>query len=256
MMTILDDIVAVKKESLKNYPDKIETVKRNPLPFKKSIEQSTTLGVIGEVKRASPSKGDINPGISPAEQAGKYEAGGASAISVLTESQFFKGTLNDMSEVHQKVNVPVLNKDFIIDDRQIAEAYNHGVDIILLITAILSDEDLKYLYDYAQSLNLECIVEVHDAEEMERALKLSPEIIGINNRDLKTFEVKLETTETLLDKYRKEGILFIGESGIKTHTDAERMAAAGAGCLLVGETLMRHDTPEAAIQTLKVKKYD
>ncbi|MFD2830118.1 indole-3-glycerol phosphate synthase TrpC [Corticicoccus populi] len=255
-MTILDDIVEVKKRQLESYPEEIKTIERTPVPFKVKAEADGTLGIISEIKRASPSKGDINPGISPVFQAEQYVSGGTTAISVLTETDYFKGSLDDLQAVKQAVDVPVLNKDFIIDQRQIAKAYNHGADIILLIAAILSDEEMKSLYDYASELNLECIVEVHDEEEMKRALKLQPEIIGINNRNLKTFEVDLKTTETLLEKYNHPGILFIGESGIKTESDAVRMSKAGAGCLLVGETLMRDNTPAEVIRKLKVAKHD
>lgn len=253
-MTILDDIVEVKKTLLKEYPSTIATIERTPIPFKRNVQGSDALGIISEVKRASPSKGDINIGITPYEQGMKYVNGGTSAISVLTETNFFKGALKDMEDIRQVVDVPILNKDFIIDERQISEAYNHGADIILLIVSILSDDELKYLYDYAASLEMECIVEVHDEEEMQRALRLKSEIIGINNRNLKTFEVDLKNTKTLLDKYYDENILFIGESGIKTREDAEYMAETGAGCLLVGESLMRDNDPRKMIENLKVAK--
>lgn len=255
-MTILDDIVAVKKEKLKFYPKDIQPVHRTPVPFKARVDADSTLGIISEMKRASPSKGDINLGVTPSEHGMRYERGGTTAISVLTETDFFKGSLRDLEDIRVAVDVPILNKDFIIDKRQITEAYNAGADIILLITAILTDDEMAGLYRYAASLGLECIIEVHDEAEMKRALKLNPEIIGINNRNLKTFEVDLNTTRRLLETYNDDNILFIGESGIHTIHDAEEMADAGAGCILVGESLMRGENPGEMIQALKVKKHD
>lgn len=253
-MTILDEIVEAKKEMLKHYPRKIDVAAgRQPLKFKERVKNNKTLSIISEVKRASPSQGSINGDMTPATQAGLYVEGGTTAVSVLTEEEYFKGSLNDLAYVRNKVDVPILDKDFIIDERQIVEAYNHGADIILLIVSILSDAELEHLYDFAASLGLECIVEVHDEEEMKRALKQKPEIIGINNRDLKTFKVDLATTETLLDRYYDEDILFIGESGVKSEADAVRMKEANALCLLVGETLMRTDHPGEVIRELKVK---
>ena len=254
-MTILDKIVAAKKETLKDYPETIEvTSDRRPVPFKDRVEKEKLLSIISEIKRASPSAGDINTDMTPAEQAALYVEGGTTAISVLTEEKFFKGSLKDLEAVRQAVDVPILNKDFIIDERQITDAYNHGADIILLIVTILSDAELETYYQKAKALNLEVIVEVHDEEELKRALKINPEIIGINNRDLKTFKVDLNNTVKLIDKYYDENILFIAESGVKTAQDAEKMAGGKAGCLLVGETLMKPAHPAEAIRELKVKK--
>lgn len=252
-MTILDKIVAVKKETLKSYPEVVgRTSDREPIPFKERVQAEETLGIISEIKRASPSKGDINTGFTPADQAGLYVEGGTTAISVLTENDFFKGSMRDLKDIRQSVDVPILNKDFIIDARQIMDAYNHGADIILLIVTILDDDTLAHFYKTAKGLGMEVIVEVHDEEEMKRALKLEPEIIGINNRDLKTFKVDLDNTVKLIGKYYDDEILFIAESGMETRADAQKMADGNARCLLVGETLMRADHPAEVIRELKV----
>ena len=251
-MTILDDIVEVKKEELLEYPAEIELITREkPLDFTGSLKRRDGIALISEVKRASPSQGDINAVMDPLTQAKSYVKGGADAISVLTDTSFFKGTFDDLKQIADEVDVPVLNKDFIIDKRQINRAYNHGADIVLLIVTILDDETLQDLYDYASELGLNIIVEVHDEDELKRALKISPKIIGINNRDLKTFTVDIGNTETLLKKYGTDDIHFIAESGIHTGTDAGRMKQAGAAGMLVGESLMRADSIEEKIKELK-----
>ena len=251
-MTILDTLVQVKQKELKDYPENVEVVAREkPRNFLKHLNEASGISLIAEVKRASPSKGDINTEMNPLEQAQKYVDGGADAISVLTESEYFKGDFEDMKVISQSFDVPVLNKDFIIDKRQIARAYNFGADIILLIVTILNDEELSTLYDYAKSLDLNVIVEVHNDKEIERALKISPEIIGINNRDLKTFTVDISNTENLIDKHKKDGIHFIAESGIHDSNDARRMVDKGASAMLVGESLMKASNIKEKIKELK-----
>lgn len=251
-MTILDDIVAVKKEELLEYPAEIELITRaKPLDFIQSLKQNDGIALISEVKRASPSQGDINVVIDPLTQAKSYVKGGADSVSVLTETSFFKGTFDDLKQIAGAVDVPVLNKDFIIDKRQINRAYNCGADIILLIVRILNDETLLDLYNYASELSLNIIVEVHDENELKRALEISPKIIGINNRDLRTFTVDIGNTETLLKKYGRDDIHFIAESGIHTGTDAGRLKQAGAAGILVGESLMRADSIADKIKELK-----
>lgn len=254
-MTILDDIVKVKKEELLRYPDEVDLITREkPRDFTAGFNRDNGIALISEVKRASPSQGDINAVMDPLTQAESYVRGGADAVSVLTENRFFKGSFDDLETIAQTVDVPVLNKDFIIDKRQIARAYNHGADIILLIVTILDDDALSELYNYASSLDLNVIVEVHDEEELKCALKISPEIIGINNRDLKTFTVDIGNTENLLRKYGTNDIHFIAESGIHTGEDAERMKLAGASGMLVGESLMRAASIEEKIRELKAGK--
>lgn len=254
-MTILDTIVADKQLDLQALPNNIALTRRSPVrPFYENIRKSNTLCVISEIKRASPSKGDIKIDVEPIEQAQAYQAGGADAISVLTEQHHFKGSMADLKLVRENVAVPVLNKDFITDKRQIIEAFNHGADIILLIVAILTDDQLRDYYNFAASLNLNILVEVHDEEEMLRALNIQPKMIGINNRNLKTFNVDIAQTERLLARYYQEDIIFVAESGIKTPEDAKRMQQAGASVLLVGETLMQSGHPAATLQSLKVKR--
>ena len=251
-MTILDDIVEVKKEELLEYPAEIELITREkPLDFTGSLKRRDGIALISEVKRASPSQGDINAVMDPLTQAKSYVKGGADAISVLTDTSFFKGTFDDLKQIADEVNVPVLNKDFIIDKRQINRAYNHGADIVLLIVTILEDEVLQDLYNYATELGLNIIVEVHDEDELKRALKISPKIIGINNRNLKTFTVDIGNSDRLLKKYGTNDIYFIAESGIHTGADAGRMKQAGASGMLVGESLMRADSIAEKIKELK-----
>ncbi|MFC3420173.1 indole-3-glycerol phosphate synthase TrpC [Salinicoccus hispanicus] len=252
MSAILEEIISHKRIEVEAMSTQEVVRSRRPVSFVKRLENATTMSIIGEVKRASPSKGDINIGIDPKAQAEKYVKGGVDVISVLTDRNYFKGSLRDLETVKCTVDVPVLNKDFIIDERQIDRAYLYGADIILLIVAALDDETIARLYDYAGSYGMECIVEVHTKAEMERALKLEPELIGINNRDLKTFEVDIANTEQLLSEYGNADTIFISESGIRTEEDAERMQAAGARALLVGETLMRAEDPEQVIESLKV----
>ncbi|WP_031547357.1 indole-3-glycerol phosphate synthase TrpC [Salinicoccus luteus] len=254
MAAILEEIISHKRIEIQSLGAQQIIRSRKPVSFRERIESSGTMAVIGEVKRASPSRGDINISIKPEGQAAKYVSGGVDAISVLTDENYFKGSMRDLEAVKCAVGVPVLNKDFIIDERQIDRAYLYGADVILLIVAALDDGTLKRLYDYAGTYGLEAIVEVHTEEEMERALAIAPELIGVNNRDLKTFEVDIANTERLLAKYGDASTHFIAESGIKTEADAERMRDAGASALLVGETLMRAEQPDAAIRSLKVPR--
>ncbi len=251
MTTILDDIIAYKRQEVTQLPAEEEVSDRTPASLKDRLDAAGTMGIIGEVKRASPSKGDINIGMEPDEQAEKYAAGGADAISVLTDDKYFKGSMADLEAVRKVVGLPVLNKDFIIDERQIDRACRHGADVILLIVAALDDEALARLFAYASSYGLECIVEVHTADEMERALKIHPALIGINSRNLKTFEVDLGNTEKLLEAYGHHPVHFIAESGIRTTEDGRRMQVAGAAALLVGETLMAAEDPTTTIRSLK-----
>lgn len=223
------------------------------IPFYDSFIQADKMNIIAEIKRASPSKGNINPGVKPAKQAEEYEASGANAISVLTDKPFFKGTLDDLKEVRKAVGLPILCKDFIIDRVQIDAAKQAGANVILLIAAALEDDKLRSLYEYAYHQDLEVLLEVHNEEEMERALLLNPPVIGINNRNLKTFEVDLGTTERLLAQYGKDrDRLYISESGMKTTEDVERVRKAGAKAILVGETLMLSCNIQQTMNQLKV----
>lgn len=202
------------------------------------FKTSTSIAVIAEIKRASPSKGHIKMDVDPINQALSYEKEGAAAISVLTDEAFFKGTIDDLRKVSHIVKIPRLCKDFIIDEIQIDRAYYAGATIILLIVAALSKERLHELYQYAKSKGLDVLTEVHDETELKQAIELNAEMIGINNRNLKTFEVDLAVTERLAKLLDPNLHIIISESGIKTKADVKRVKEAGARGILVGETLM------------------
>src|SRR5882757_8658492 len=179
---------------------------------------ASSIALIAEVKKASPSMGVICPNFDPVRIAKEYEAAGANCLSVLTDEQFFQGSLDYLRQIRAAVKLPLLRKDFIIDERQILEAAEWGADAILLIVAILTDEQLKQFHALATEGGLAVLVEVHDEEELERALKISPQLIGVNNRDLKTFKVDLATTEKLAKKIDVRKIL-VAESGIHSRAD-------------------------------------
>ena len=208
------------------------------------------VGLIAEVKKASPSAGIIRADFDPIRIAREYEAAGASCLSVLTDESFFQGSLQFLRDIRSAVALPLLRKDFIIDERQILEAAEWGADAILLIAAILSDDDLSHFQALAEASGLAVLVEVHDETELDRVLRVGSRLLGINNRDLKTFKVDLGTTERLADRVRASGssepILLVAESGIHTRSDVVRLKKAGAGAILVGESLMR--SPDIAVK--------
>ncbi len=207
--------------------------------------------LIAEVKKASPSAGVIRKDFDPVRIATEYEAAGASCLSVLTDEKFFQGSLDFLRRIRAAVNLPLLRKDFIIDERQILEAAEWGADAILLIVAILTDEQLGKHLRLARESGLAVVVEVHDEAELDRAIKSGADIIGINNRNLKTFKVDLGTTERLaLLLGREAGRLVVAESGIHTAEDVQRVARAGAKAILVGESLMRSGDLAAQIEKL------
>ncbi|QKE74256.1 indole-3-glycerol phosphate synthase TrpC [Arthrobacter citreus] len=241
METILDRIISQKRIEIKNLraiSRQIVNDTKN-LSFIDHLKSADTLSIIAEFKRASPSKGDININLNPAEQAKRYEENGASAISVLTDTTFFKGSFKDLKIVRDAVNIPILCKDFMIDEVQIDIAKEHGANIILLIAAALPFTELNRLYQYAKQQNLEVLMEVHDEEDLEKALKIGPQLYGINNRNLKTFEVNLNVTEKLAPIIQAQGGFIISESGVFNEYDAKRVRDAGANGILVGEALMR-----------------
>lgn len=254
-MTILDEIITKKVKEVQvlkeTYFSKNQDCPKKVESIYDSFQKSQTMNIIAEIKRASPSKGDIHPDVNPAEQAKRYEELGAGAISVLTDEAFFKGSMNDLREVRAAVSLPILCKDFIIDEIQIDRAKDFGANIILLIVAALSKPRLKQLYNYAASLGLDVLVEVHDEIELEAAIELNAKIIGMNNRNLKTFKVDLATTERLASLVVDKHILLIGESGIKGEKDVELMEQSGVKGILVGETLMRSTDLSATFNQLK-----
>jgi indole-3-glycerol phosphate synthase len=207
------------------------------------------VALIAEVKKASPSAGTICKDFDPVRIAKEYEAAGASCLSVLTDEKFFQGSLDYLRQIRAAVKLPLLRKDFIIDERQILEAIEWGADAILLIVSILSDDQLKKFHSLAMDAGLAALVEVHDAQEMERALKIGAELIGVNNRDLKTFKVDLATTENLAAKLG-QGKILVAESGIHTRADVERLKKCGASAILVGESLLRGGDIQTKIREL------
>ncbi|HTR43578.1 MAG TPA: indole-3-glycerol phosphate synthase TrpC [Pseudomonadales bacterium] len=250
-MNILDKIVEEKKREISKLPARIIAAGdlRDALlehgerrDFTRAILDGTRttqhVALIAEVKKASPSAGVICQDFDPVRIAKEYEAAGASCLSVLTDEKFFQGSLDYLHQIRQAVKLPLLRKDFIIDERQILEAIEWGADAILLIVSILSDEQLRKFHSLAMDAGLAVLVEVHDATEMERALKIGAELIGVNNRDLKTFKVDLATTENLAAKLG-QGKILVAESGIHTRADVERLKKCGASAILVGESLLR-----------------
>lgn len=255
-MTILDRIVAQKEIEVRELKAIYSYGKAKPQERKslyESILHSDTMSVIAEVKRASPSKGNINQNVDPVIQAKKYEEAGANAISVLTDRQFFKGSMADLAAVSAAVpELPLLCKDFIIDRVQIDAAVEHGASVILLIAAALKEDRLKDLYDYAKSMQLDVLFEVHNEQEAETALKIGANIVGINNRDLKTFHVDLAVTERVAALLKQEDIVLVSESGLRTREDAEFVKQAGASAVLVGETLMKAADVAATIADFNI----
>lgn len=240
---ILDEIIAYKKkevEALKSRLDMDSCVKGFPLKeqgaFKKALH-GPGIHLIAEVKRASPSKGILKKDLNPAKLAGEYQEGGAAAISVLTDRHFFQGSAQDLMTVKSKVDIPVLRKDFIIDPCQICEARHMGADAILLIAAVLDGQRLNSFIALAGQLGLDALVEVHCREELKRALDCGGDIIGINNRDLRTLQVNLATTIALAPLVPQNCVL-VSESGIHTGADMKRLAQTGVNAVLVGEALV------------------
>ena len=234
----LKEVVEAKKlvsiESLKERcKDSPQTGK-----FSKAIKKDNEIKVIAEVKKASPSAGIIREDFNYVNIAMEYEAGGASAISVLTDKEFFMGDIKYLSEIKEAVNVPVLRKDFIIDPYQIYEARAAGADSILLIARILTKEQIDTFLALAHKLGMECMVEVHDKNELEKVMETEAAIIGINNRNLDTLETNLETTLRLCHLV-PDGKILVSESGIKTRADVLKLEEAGIDAILIGETLMR-----------------
>ncbi|MCM1299060.1 MAG: indole-3-glycerol phosphate synthase TrpC [Firmicutes bacterium] len=257
---ILDDIVKATKIRLEKLTAEasLDSVKEKALklpitddfPFKKALAKEG-LSLICEVKKASPSKGIIAEDFPYLDIAAEYQKAGADAVSVLTEPDFFRGDSNYLKEISEKISLPCIRKDFVISEYQIYEAKILGAAAILLICAILTDEELKRYLDLAHSLGLSALVEAHDKEEAERALRTGAEIIGVNNRDLKTFEVSLSRTEELF-KYIPKDKIKVSESGIHTEKDIELVKNCGADAVLIGEAFMRSENKQDLMKRFKL----
>jgi indole-3-glycerol phosphate synthase len=259
----LDEIIYLKKKRLKiakanrdfeelkqSAIERRETAKKHHL--RENLRRNQ-INIIAEIKRASPSKGVINDKIDVAETARNYEKGGASAISVLTEEDRFKGSLEDLRAARNAVALPILRKDFIFDEFQIYEAAEAGADVILLIAAMLDDEVLQKLHHLAEAvLGLDALVEVHTLEELERVKKIGAKIIGVNNRDLHSFQVSLDTSRELI-KHAPVDALMITESGIRAKDEILELRELGFSGFLIGETLMRSGNVEEELKEFTTK---
>jgi indole-3-glycerol phosphate synthase len=278
-MTILDKIVAEKKAEVARLPERVlaagdlrdallERGERRDFLAALQHPRHGDIALIAEVKKASPAAGVICQDFDPVRIAKEYEAAGASCLSVLTDEKFFQGVLDHLRQIRAAVKLPLLRKDFMIDERQILEAIEWGADAILLIVAILSDEQLKKFHSLAAEAGLAALVEVHDETELARAMKIGASLIGVNNRNLKNFKVDLATTEKIAAKMEGGGWkmaktskpssilnspsspLLVAESGIHTRADVERLKRCGTDAILVGESLMRGGDIKSKIREL------
>jgi len=273
-MTILDKIVAEKKTEVARLPERalaagdlrdalLERGERRDFVAALQHPRHGDIALIAEVKKASPSAGVICQDFDPVRIAKEYEVAGASCLSVLTDGKFFQGSLDHLRQIRAAVKLPLLRKDFMIDERQILEAIEWGADAILLIVAILDDAQLERFHALAAEADLAALVEVHDEAELERALAAGANLIGVNNRDLKTFKVDLATTERLAMRLKSSAgvspapnrrdacaTLLVTESGIHTRADVERLKRCGADAILVGESLMRGGDIQTKVREL------
>ncbi len=253
-MNKLDEIIAYKKTEIEPLIPLTKKLRASALMrndfagFRSALDLGPDrLSVIAEVKKASPSAGLIDPNFDPVRQAKRYIDGGASCMSILTDEKYFQGHLSYLMEISKISPIPLLRKDFTLHECQIYEASVSGADAILLIVAALDNEQLRKLYEAAQEVQLDVLVEVHNLPEMERALDLGADLIGINNRNLKTMTTDLSTTEQLAEEV-PDNVTLVSESGLKDSSDAQRALDAGASSILIGETLMRHQDPTRAVE--------
>jgi indole-3-glycerol phosphate synthase len=241
---MLNEIIAQKREEVEQRKKSMPlsrlkegiAQREAPLDFALALEDTHTR-LIAEVKRASPSRGVLCSDFDPVELARKYAQGGAAAISVLTEANYFEGSINHLAAIREEIHLPLLRKDFIFDPYQVYEARAYGADALLLIVAILNQEQLEELLSLSHNLGLKCLVETHSQGEVERAVSSQAKIIGINNRDLTTFAIDVDTTRQLLPLIPR-GRIVVSESGISSRSDVERLKGWGVNAVLVGEALV------------------
>lgn len=253
-MSVLDSIIegvredlAARRGSMGALHERIDA--QAPALDAHSFLSRDEMNVIAEVKRSSPSKGNLAPISDPAALAEKYQEAGAAAVSVLTEQRRFGGSLADLDAVRSRIEIPVLRKDFMVDEYQFLEARAHSADIVLLIVAALSKSQLKDFYDLSCELGMASLIEVHTAQELESAMDISPKMIGVNSRNLKTLEVDTRAFQELIPQIPSE-IIRVAESGISARSDVEIAANAGASVILVGEALVKSGDPISAMQDL------
>lgn len=250
-MDFLETIIHEKKQEVQAMPlEKVQPLRKTDSFYQQVKAHPEKMHIIGEVKRASPSKGAINLAVNVIEQAQAYEQAGVTAISVLTDEVFFKGSIEDLRTVASQVAIPVLCKDFIIDEKQLIRARNAGATMVLLIVSALSKQKLAELYTKAVALELEVLVEVHDEPELAIAEGLSAQLIGVNNRNLKTFEVSIEVSQQLGKKQTRDAV-YISESGFSTGQQVV-LVKENYQAVLVGEGLMRENDPKAKVKELQV----
>ena len=253
-MSVLDSIIegvredlAARRGSMGALHERIDA--QAPALDAHSFLSRDEMNVIAEVKRSSPSKGNLAPISDPAALAEKYQEAGAAAVSVLTEQRRFGGSLADLDAVRSRIEIPVLRKDFMVDEYQFLEARAHGADIVLLIVAALSKSQLKDFYDLATELGMASLVEVHTQSELESAMDISPRIVGVNSRNLKTLEVSASVFEELIPTI-PSSVIRVAESGISTRADVAQAQKAGATAILVGESLVKSGNPISAMREL------
>ena len=255
-MSKLDELIAAAREGverrraqlpLEALRDRVGTLSGSR-PFREALVRPG-VSLVAEFKRSSPSAGEIRPGATVADVCSAYERGGAAALSVLTEETRFGGSLDDLRQARAASSLPILRKDFIVDAYQLYEAAVNGADAVLLIVAALSDEQLRALHEETRFLDLDSLVEVHDEDDLERALELDADVIGINNRNLKDLSIDLETTNELLTDV-PAGKTVVAESGYTRHDQLLELERIGVDAVLVGESLMRAPDPEEAVREL------
>ncbi len=249
------EVKVLKKKTSESKLLNLIKLQKRPIAFKKALNQSISMnkyGLIAEIKKASPSKGIIKKNFNPLDIAKAYKNGGATCLSILTEQNWFKGNNKYLTEVKNKIDIPILRKDFILDPWQVLETRSIGADCILIILSAVDDYLAKELYSLSKDINLDVLVEAHDEIEIERALKLEPDLIGINNRNLKTLEIDINNT-IKLSKLIPNKYDIVCESGLNTNNDLKTMEKLGINKFLVGESLMKNTDIENAPKNLLEK---